>query len=93
MAKRIRKWSLYFKNAKKALPLNATNYDSISAIVGDDDTESWPGHKIELFPDKTRMGGKPVDCVRIRAPAQRSLPKPSPPETPPEEGLDDDIPF
>ena len=69
--KESQKMVVYFKNAKKALPLNATNYDSISAIVGDDDSESWPGHKIELFPDKTRMGGKPVDCVRIRAPAQR----------------------
>ena len=89
--KDTQKMVLYFKNAKKALPLNATNYDSIAAIVDNDDTESWPGYKIELYPDKTRMGGKPVDCVRIREPAQR-MPKP-PPEAPPEEGLDDDIPF
>ncbi|WP_063995458.1 hypothetical protein [Bradyrhizobium sp.] len=91
--KETQKMVLYFKNAKKALPLNATNYDSITAIVGNDDTESWPGHKIELYPDKTRMGGKLVDCVRVRAPAQRNLSKPPPPEAPPEEGLDDDIPF
>ena len=91
--KESQKMVVYFKNTKKALPQNATNYDSITAIVGNDDTESWPGHKIELYPDKTRMGGKLVGCVRIRAPAQRDLPKPPPPEAPPEEGMDDAIPF
>jgi hypothetical protein len=89
--KETQKMVLYCKNAKKAFPLNATNYDSITAIVGNDDTESWPGHKIELYPDKTRMGGKLVDCVRVRAPAQRDPPT-TPPKAPPE-GMDDAIPF
>ena len=38
-----------------------------------DETDNWPGHRIELYPDKTQMGGKPVDCIRVRAPAQREL--------------------
>ena len=56
---------LGFRNHKKTLPLNRTNFDAVTDIVGDDETESWPGHRIELFPDKTNMAGKTVDCVRI----------------------------
>ncbi len=37
------------------------------------------------------MGGKTVDCVRVRAPAQRALPTPEPPpmpEPPPHDAAD-----
>ena len=43
---------LYFLNAKKTLPLNLTNWDAVAEICGDD-TEDWPGNKIELYPAKT----------------------------------------
>jgi hypothetical protein len=58
---------LYFVGAKKALPLNKVNWDAVADIAGGD-TEDWPGHRIELYPTKTEMGGKPVDCIRIRPP-------------------------
>ncbi|WGD56064.1 hypothetical protein QA641_20505 [Bradyrhizobium sp. CB1650] len=83
---------LYFRGAKKAFPLNRINYDAVSEIVGDDETDNWPG-QIEIFPDKTLMAGKMVDCIRIRAPTQPSLRKPTATKSPPPEGLDDDIPF
>lgn len=63
---------LHFNGAKKTLPLNLTNWDSCAAICGDD-SDDWPGNKIEIYPAKTQMGGKMVDCVRIRPPAQREL--------------------
>jgi hypothetical protein len=50
---------LYFVGEKKCLPLNLTNWDSVADICGDD-TEDWPGHKVELFPATTQMGGKTV---------------------------------
>jgi len=93
---------LGFRNHKKTLPLNRTNYDSVTDIVGDDDTESWPGHRIELFADKTPMESKIVDCVRIRPPAQHDLPKNKPVKSPApvqtsaearDEETDDEIPF
>jgi hypothetical protein len=59
---------VYFRGAKKGLILNATNFDSISEITGELDTEAWPGCHIELFPTQTEMGGKRVDCIRIRKP-------------------------
>src|SRR4051794_12221203 len=68
---------LYFAGAKKALPLNLTNWDACAEICGDD-TDSWPGHRIELYPTRTQMGGKMVDCIRIRRPGSAEIPKPIP---------------
>jgi hypothetical protein len=89
---------LYFKKTKKALPLNVTNWDAVADIAGDD-SDDWPGHKVELYPTTTEMKGKTVDCIRIRPPAQRELPKikqkpPAPkPPIPVGEEMDDEIPF
>ena len=81
---------LHFRGAKKALPLNVTNWDAVAAICGED-TDDWPGGKVELYADKTRMGGKTVDCIRVRAPGLREQ---APPMAPPEaEDMNDAIPF
>src|SRR5262245_36696128 len=74
-----------FRGLKKTLPLNLTNWNSIADICGDD-TDDWPGHQIELYPTTTEMGGKTVDCIRVRPPSQRPLPIKQPkkrPEAPP----------
>jgi hypothetical protein len=86
---------LYFKGAKKALPLNMTNWDAVAAATGEDDTARWPGHTIALYPSTTKMKGETVDCIRIRPPAQRELPKVKPPAPKPPEAddMDDHIPF
>jgi hypothetical protein len=85
---------LYFRGAKKALPLNVTNWDSCAEICGVD-TDDWLEHQIELYPAKTQMAGKTFDCIRIRPPGQRELPKPKPPapESPPSDDMNDVIPF
>ena len=86
---------LYFKGAKKGLPLNQTNWDAVADATGEDDTDRWPGHRIELYPTTTTMQGKTVDCIRIRPPAQRELPKANPPapKPPVADDIDDGIPF
>jgi hypothetical protein len=99
---------LYFNGAKKSLPLNRTNWDSVAEICGDD-TDGWAGSRIELFPSKTELRGKPTDCIRIRPPQQQAMPlkqtakKPPPPVVEPEpdedvaeacsDDLSDEIPF
>ena len=89
---------LYFVGAKKTLPLNMANFDSVASIAGDD-TDTWPGTAIELYATKTQMGGKTVDCIRIRPPRQAAMslaatPKPVPPVTPAQaEELNDALPF
>jgi|SoiMethySBSTD1v2_1073268.scaffolds.fasta_scaffold225255_3 hypothetical protein len=93
--KEQKKIVLYFLGAKKTLPLNATNFDSAAEICGDD-TDNWPGHKIELYPSRTQMAGKTVDCIRIRAPQsglkQKSAPSLAPIEDDDETPFDDDVP-
>ena len=80
---------LYFVGVKKAMPLNMTNFDALADICGDD-TDFWPGQKIELYPTTTQMGGKTVDCVRIRKPRELQ-PPPLPKRDEPE--MDDRVPF
>jgi hypothetical protein len=63
---------LYFTDTAKRLPLNVTNFESVANICGDD-TEDWPGGKIELFPSVTQMGGKTgIACIRIRQPRAKA---------------------
>ena len=63
--------------------------------TGEDDSDQWPGHRIEIYPTTTTMQGKTVDCIRIRPPAQRELPKVKPPapKPPVADDVDDEIPF
>lgn len=92
-----------FHNQEKAMVLNGVNFDSIAEIIGDD-TDTWASGEVELYPTKTDMGGKRVDCIRVRQPAHAATPpsqqptrrpvaKP-PKELPPlNEDLGDDLPF
>src|SRR5262245_12886871 len=92
-----RKVVLYFKGAKKALPLNLTNFDAVMDIAGSDETNNWPGTRLELFPTTTMMGGRVTDCIRIRPPQAAGLPITPPPPPPPKPAvapdLDDAVPF
>ena len=57
----------YFKaNKLKPLPLNKTNYESIEAIAGTDETDDWPGTKLTLYPATIRFNGVQTPCVRIK---------------------------
>jgi hypothetical protein len=65
----VSKSVVMFVDTEQKLVLNATNFDLIAEATGCGDTRHWPGHKIELFADRTSMGGKRVDCVRVRKPS------------------------
>lgn len=85
-----------FAGKDKGLILNRTNADSLAEIAGSEDTDDWSGVTIALYPDKTKFGGKTVDCMRIRSP-QTAKPKPPPPPAQ-ELGIDanefdDSVPF
>lgn len=51
---------------KTKLVLNKTNATSIAGIHGIK-VSGWIGKEVVFYKDKTRLRGKPVDCVRIRA--------------------------
>ena len=63
---------LSFVNQPKKLVCNVTNYNSISDLHGDE-TDNWPGKRIELYPTKASVGGKSFDAVRVRAPVGEAL--------------------
>ena len=87
---------LYFRGTKKSLPLNRTNWDKVADITGEDDSNDWPGHQIQLYPTNTSFGADVVDCIRIREPEQGELKpaKAKPAKAKPSlaEEMDDEIP-
>jgi hypothetical protein len=103
--KKRNKSILAFAGTTKELVLNVTNWEKIAEITGEYDSENWQGRKVELYPTTTEMAGKTVDCIRIRAPAQKemklkkSAPAPKAPEAEPDDAdavdpdFDDEIPF
>lgn len=88
---------LHFAGKTKTLPLNMTNFDAVAAIAGDDETDTWGGCRIELYPSKTDLRGKTVDCVRIRPPQELPIgalkAKAPPKASPPAGDMGDEIPF
>jgi hypothetical protein len=79
-----KKLALYFRGQRKALIVNATNFDSIARITGEGDSDAWAGHRIELYATTTEMAGRTVPCLRTRPPgtapkkAVRPVAKPEP---------------
>lgn len=94
-----RKPVVYFRKAEKGMVLNRGNADSITSIVGDDETDNWGGHQVVLYVDPSVMfGGKRVGGIRVAAPPAGHGKPSAPPPPPPEivdgfEAGDDDVPF
>jgi hypothetical protein len=63
---------LSFVKLPKRLVVNLTNYNVIADLHGDE-TDAWPGKRIELYPTKASVGGKSFDAVRVRAPVGDAL--------------------
>ncbi len=69
----------YFKGSKiKPLVLNKTNYESIEALAGDEETDNWGGARVVLYPTTIRYQGVMTPCIRIKGqrievPMQTSL--------------------
>lgn len=96
---------LYFRNGSKGMTLNKTNAETITELLGTDETDEWIGKRVVLYHDKNVMfGGKKVGGIRIMAAPQGSgngaRPAPPPPPPPPLEEVvdgfqatDEDVPF
>jgi hypothetical protein len=86
---------LYFTETPKKMPLNRVNWDAVVDVTGEVDSDNWAGHKIEVFPTTTQMGGKTVDCIRIRTPMVRpsTRPKSKPSAKPIADDLNDEVGF
>jgi hypothetical protein len=80
-----------FRNRSKGLVVNATNYDTIADVYGDE-TSNWPGQSIELFPTKVDFKGKRTDAIRVRIPGAAPAPVKQAPAAPSSD-MNDEIPF
>ena len=63
---------LRWTGSEQGFVLNKTNSMMIASFLGNE-TGSWVGKEIELYPTKTQMGADIVDCIRVRAPGTTDL--------------------
>lgn len=90
---------LHFEGKEKGMVLNGTCFDACVEITGEDDSDNWTGHRVQLYVDKNvQFQGKRVEGLRICAPqppsrpVQRPKPKPEPePEPDFEAGAGSDL--
>jgi hypothetical protein len=86
---------VWFTNSDKGLVLNKTNNRTVRAAFGDD-TDSWPGKIIVMFPTMAEMRGSMVPALRVKIPPKSNgseaaaQPAPAPKPTADPE-LNDDI--
>ena len=57
---------MYFRNSKKAFPLNKLNGRTIQACIGSGDTNDWIGRKILLYVNWEAAFGAEQWCIRVR---------------------------
>ena len=73
---------------KKYLVINATNFDKLMELTGEEDSVNWIGKRVTLYRTKVKAFGKLEDGIRI----EREGGKKEPPAEV-EHGDDDDAPF
>lgn len=89
---------LRFTGKKKTLPLNITNANMVTELLGSNDTDDWEGRRICLYTCMVDFQGRRVLAIRIKgAPTKKAVkppPEPEPEDDEPVQELDDsDIPF
>jgi len=55
----------YFEEDVLPMVLNVTNCTTIETLYGTGNIYEWVGKKIQVFATNTKVGGKPVPCLRI----------------------------
>ena len=95
---------VFFQNKNKGVVMNKTNANNIAIAYGDD-TDDWTGKEVILYEAMVDFQGRSVAAIRIRPPAAKDRPKPTPkvvtqqaiaiaqPSENPAEPFDDNIPF
>jgi hypothetical protein len=77
-SKAERKPVIYFHGDRlKPLIVNKTNYDTLVALTGREDTDEWDGAVVELFAIDVNGPNGPTRGVRVRRP-RKPAPKPAP---------------
>jgi hypothetical protein len=61
---------VYFRRQKSGLVTGPVIFDQIVEVTGQEDSDDWKGHRVELFRDWTKFQGKDVECIRVRKPGE-----------------------
>jgi hypothetical protein len=86
---------VYFKGKEKGLALNKTNANTITKILGTDETDDWSGGQIGIYQTETDYQGDRVACIRVFAPpkgGKKAAQRPEPEEAPRSEEAEE-VPF
>lgn len=57
---------LYFRGTTKAMILNSTNYNTIAAVLGSDETDDWVGREITLRTELVSFRGATNPAIRVK---------------------------
>jgi hypothetical protein len=57
---------VYFRKQKSGLVVGPTVWDQFIEATGEEDSDDWKGHRVELYRDWTNFQGKNVECIRVR---------------------------
>jgi hypothetical protein len=57
---------VYFRKQKSGLVVGPIIWDQFIEATGEEDSDDWKGHRVELFRDWTNFQGKNVECIRVR---------------------------
>src|SRR5262245_8560903 len=60
-----RKAVVYFVGKEKGLVCNRTNWDRIALAAGTDETDEWPGVKVQLYTEPVTFNGKTAPAIRV----------------------------
>ena len=83
---------MYFKGERSGFVLGPTKWDQVAEALAEEDSDSWPDSKIELYPDTTFFGGRKVATISARKPGSRpKAKKPGSPKPDPKPDFDDSI--
>jgi hypothetical protein len=75
------KMVVFFRGQKSALVVGSIVWDQIVEVTGEEDSDAWKGHVVELYKTTTPFGREVVDCIRVRKPsAKKALAKKAAPK-------------
>jgi hypothetical protein len=64
-----KKRCLSFRESRKRLPLNVTNWRRTAEVIGERDDDRWVGRQIQLVKERVTLRGELVDAIRVASPS------------------------
>lgn len=68
---------LYFQRATKGVILTRVLWQQIATILGSDETDTWTGQRVQLYPEAMTVAGKPRVAIRARKAPNGETPAPA----------------